>query len=1134
MRHAAALPACAALIGAAGGVCLPWPPWIWWLALLTGWTCAAATLWRTRAATQDSNPQAPTWCLIVSITCGFVGAGGVLGAWDAARARRPSLLTELARLDLDPTTCGGQQPAALLHSCDIVANLEGTLRNDAAASDFGVTFTLDVERIHVAGDYANAGRTPVRSAAADATPADASTVARSVADAAEAVRSRVQATGDLLADRAVRSVDPVDSVHSGVREARGAVRVTVGGQSATARMASWRAGRRIRAPVSLRAPLPYRNVGVPDQRDRLALAGINLFGSIKSATLVHLVSPASPWQERAADLRAWARHALTKHVRTATRVGTGADATATVTDAAASAGAGADAGAGSAGDASAGPGSGSASGADAGPDPGRDLGLRLGAGERPPASASPGQSAAIAIAVLIGDRAGLSPDVERRLQRAGTYHVIAISGGNIAILTALLLAALRLLPMPPPLRLALAAAAVLLYAIVIDAGPSVIRATMAAVAYLLTRAIDVEARSLEILSAIVFLMLLSAPLDIVDAGFWLTCGATLGILLHAGPTLQHLRLRLRCASASPASPAGPVGPARPTRSARSVRSQAEATLVTACRRGSAAIGWALLSLIVTTLFAELVLLPITAFTFSQITLAGLLLNIAAIPLMTVAQLAGMTTLAADASTTLAGATGWIAHLAATGLVRSANLVDLAPWMAVRVPPPPLWLVFAYFASWVALWTAPPASRLMSSSASTALAFIGVAAAWTACLALIVIAPPLPAFPWPRAAAAGSAACEPLPIPPAWRQRPRIALTMIDVGQGGAALVQADDGSALLVDAGGTMSDAFDIGARVVSPALWALGIRRLDALGLTHGDIDHIGGAPAIVDDFSPRELWRAIQPADEATDDHRLKTIATKARTRGAAVRTLASGDHVSLGHASIRVWNPPPAAPAAPLALGASVAPGSPTAPSAPVASGSPVIPVTPARQTASATAPSRGRLRNNESLVLDVRLGDVSIVLPGDIGADVERRLARDSDVASARQPGQPLPRSVATTPAAHSRTNLAAAAAGAPAGADGTAPPRLRILAAPHHGSRTSSSAIFLDAFPPSVVLISAGLNNRHGHPSPATLDRYRARGIPVFRTDLDGAIQVLTDGAAILVSTCSGRRASFGPAAARSP
>jgi competence protein ComEC len=46
------------------------------------------------------------------------------------------------------------------------------------------------------------------------------------------------------------------------------------------------------------------------------------------------------------------------------------------------------------------------------------------------------QTAAVVTAILIGDRAGLDAEVERRLQKAGTYHVIAISGGNVAMLMA--------------------------------------------------------------------------------------------------------------------------------------------------------------------------------------------------------------------------------------------------------------------------------------------------------------------------------------------------------------------------------------------------------------------------------------------------------------------------------------------------------------------------------------------------------------------------------------------------------------------------------------------------------------------------------------------------------------------------
>ena len=69
----------------------------------------------------------------------------------------------------------------------------------------------------------------------------------------------------------------------------------------------------------------------------------------------------------------------------------------------------------------------------------------------------------------------------------------------------------------------------------------------------------------------------------------------------------------------------------------------------------------------------------------------------------------------------------------------------------------------------------------------------------------------------------------------------------------------------------------------------------------------------------------------------------------------------------------------------------------------------------------------------------------------------------------------------------------------------------ILKAGHHGSRTSSSEDFLNRVHPRVAIISCGLFNRYHHPSPSTLRRYADHGIQTFRTDLQGAIEIETDG-----------------------
>jgi len=65
-------------------------------------------------------------------------------------------------------------------------------------------------------------------------------------------------------------------------------------------------------------------------------------------------------------------------------------------------------------------------------------------------------------------------------------------------------------------------------------------------------------------------------------------------------------------------------------------------------------------------------------------------------------------------------------------------------------------------------------------------------------------------------------------------------------------------------------------------------------------------------------------------------------------------------------------------------------------------------------------------------------------------------------------------------------------------------RSTLLLVPHHGSRTSSSAGFLDAVHPQVAMVQAGYRSRFGHPAPEVLARYQSRGIMLVRSDRCGA------------------------------
>jgi competence protein ComEC len=271
----------------------------------------------------------------------------------------------------------------------------------------------------------------------------------------------------------------------------------------------------------------------------------------------------------------------------------------------------------------------------------------------------------------------------------------------------------------------------------------------------------------------------------------------------------------------------------------------------------------------------------------------------------------------------------------------------------------------------------------------------------------------------------------------------LRVVVLDVGQGDATLVSMKDGRALLVDAGGippfgspheeSGTTGFDVGDRVVVRTLRALDVSRLSALVLTHGDPDHILGAPAVLDAFRIATVWEGVPVPPHAG----LQALHRLAETHQVNWRTVQVGDREQFGEVEVRVLHP--------------------------------ALPDW-----------ERQRIRNEDSIVLEVRLGDVSIVLAGDIGREGEHAI---------------LP---------HLQRG------------------RLTVLKAGHHGSATSSTPEFVAALNPAAVIFTAGRDNRFGHPHPTVVQRFREMRTAIFRTDQDGAVFVETDGRAVEIRGWTGR------------
>jgi beta-lactamase superfamily II metal-dependent hydrolase len=263
-------------------------------------------------------------------------------------------------------------------------------------------------------------------------------------------------------------------------------------------------------------------------------------------------------------------------------------------------------------------------------------------------------------------------------------------------------------------------------------------------------------------------------------------------------------------------------------------------------------------------------------------------------------------------------------------------------------------------------------------------------------------------------------------------RGRLELTVVDVGQGDSLFVVSPGGKTLLIDGGGAFGgfpgheehNGIDPGEEAVSPYLWSRGFQKLDVVALTHAHQDHLGGLSAILENFRIGRLWIGREESSPA-----LLRLEDLARERNVPIEHELRGRSFHWdGVDGDFLW--PEMAP-----------------------------------EEAATSA------KNNDSLVLRLRYGNRTMLLPGDAERQVEREMLSEDEAETL-----------------HSD-----------------------VLKVGHHGSKNSTIPEFLAAVQPRFAIISAGEFNPYGHPHAELLERLEKTGAVILRTDRDGAVRVVTDG-----------------------
>jgi len=535
----------------------------------------------------------------------------------------------------------------------------------------------------------------------------------------------------------------------------------------------------------------------------------------------------------------------------------------------------------------------------------------------------PARDAALIDAMVIGEEAFIERDARADFQRSGTFHVLVVSGMNVSILAFVVFWTLRRLRFGEISCTFVTIGFCVLYAFVTEVGAPVWRATLMCAVYLGTRLLYRDRAMVNAIGAAALGLLFFDPRQLFTASFQMTFVCVLIVAAIGIPILERTTVLYKQALVDwDSSGYAALLPPRVAQfrldlqmiSARLALFIGQKWSNRLTRRSTAAMLATFELTFVSAIMQMGLALPM-AYYFHRATTVGLPANLLVVPVMQLLMPAAL------AAISLGFLSKWLARIPVllttialhgiTGTVRGLGALRVADLRVAM--PSTLMIVLAIAALVLAMWAA---------RRGRVLAVAGLAAILLASFALALLAP------------------EP-------QVRPGILeMTSIDVGEGDSTLLVTPQGGTLLIDAGGPIGPGLsqlDFGEDVVSPYLWSRGITRLDAVAITHGHSDHIGGIISVLKNFRPKELWVGLLPPSRA-----LENIIDTAQALGIKVVRRWEGDEFDFGTASVRVLFPP-------------------------------------------RDWPVGDKPVNNDSLVLRVSYGATSVLLEGDAEKKVEKIIA-----------------------------------------------------------------------------------------------------------------------------------------------
>jgi competence protein ComEC len=460
----------------------------------------------------------------------------------------------------------------------------------------------------------------------------------------------------------------------------------------------------------------------------------------------------------------------------------------------------------------------------------------------------PPDQASLMSAILLGNREQVDVMRRDRFLKTGTVHLLAISGLHVGILAGLMYCLFKAGWLGRSKCLLLTIVFVVFYAWLVEFRPPVVRATIFIVLFCLARLSGKTGQAINILSLAALMVLMLNPTDLFSLGaqlsFLAVAAITFGKDWIFAPDTDPLDQVILATRSGP-------------------------------QKWWAEISRGFRAAFVVSGLVWLISIPLVAYQFHVLSPIGLIVNPLVILPISLALYSGLAIFVFGDILPLAAQVAVV--FGAASLTVLESVVGVASFSGGHfwTSGPHWWAVVSFYIGWIVLGLYPP-TRVSTRS----LCLVGVC--W------LLLAWGLPRY---VEHCFGS------------RDRAPMEVTFIDVGHGTCVLLELPGGKNVLYDCGSTSSDRFTV--NTVSGVLWHMGISRIDALILSHADIDHYSGAEGIAERFKVEKVF--LPPRMLASRSSSVIRLLDVLQRKRVEIATVSAGDSIDLkGGFDIRVLSP------------------------------------------------------------------------------------------------------------------------------------------------------------------------------------------------------------------------------------